>query len=501
MSMERAISIPKSGRFPTRQKQSRLFGRLRLRNYITIMLLAILLAANALCYYLGVCQIYWGSCAVVLLFTAIPFLVTRNSPLAGCFCFPNIFVVLLALFHIGYYVPVRLGIVDGYSYMPSVDSRTGDLAMILYCCALVSFSIGVCFGVMGSKTVDIPVSDRNRVPTARVITWTGAFIIALGLLLFLVFLIQTESISKILALSYTDYWDFLTYKDPRFLVTFVQFMPIGLLFVYLGLWSRGVPPRKLVYFHIASAFYIAWLILIGARGPAFLSAVAILYVRHLCYRRVSNSMVLAAAVAFLFLIPIVASYRNLPASERPTAFKQADLSPLSGILEMGATYRTLYAFSEIFGSEQTPLMMGTSYIKAGQHLLPNLGTHKDSSSASGYYRSIVWITNEVDPLLAAQNAGAGSTGIGEPYANFGFLGVVVFFVLLGFILTVLEIYSLAAKSILSTGILAAIFIPVNWYVRDDIYGTARPVVWCLSIIALVYFLAPRTTSRHQRRFS
>ena len=154
------------------------------------MLLAVLLAANALCYYLGVCQIYWGSCAVVLLFTAIPFLVTRNLPLAGYFCFPNIFVVLLALFHIGYYVPVRLGIVGGFSYMPSVDSRTADLAMILYCCALVSFSIGVCFGVLGrgSKTVDVPLSDRNRVLTARVITWTGASIIVLVLFLFLVFL-------------------------------------------------------------------------------------------------------------------------------------------------------------------------------------------------------------------------------------------------------------------------------------------------------------------------
>jgi oligosaccharide repeat unit polymerase len=155
----------------------------------------------------------------------------------------------------------------------------------------------------------------------------------------------------------------------------------------------------------------------------------------------------------------------------------------------------------MFGSGQTPLMMGDSYVKAGQHLLPNLGMQKASSYASGYYRSTVWITDVIDPLLAAQNVGAGSTGIGEPYANFGFLGVVLFFVLLGFALTTLEIHSLAARSILSTAILAAIFIPVNWYVRDDIYGTARPVVWCLAIIASAYFLVPGTTARHQRRFS
>ena len=498
-----SIAVRNPVGLPTRKSRSLLFGRLERRDCLTIVALATLLGLNAFCYYLDAGQIYWGSCAVVLLFTLVPFFVTRNSPLAGSFCFPNILVVLLALFHLGYYIPVRLGLVDGFDYMPSVDSRAGDLAMILYCCAVVSFSIGVWFGVLASrsKVVRVPSRDRTRIQRARAITWTGAFIITLGLFLFLVFLTQTENISKIFTLSYAEYWDFLTYEDPRFLMTFVQFMPIGLLLVYVGCWSRGMSRRKLIYLHIASALYIMWLILIGARGPAFLSAVAILYVRHLCYRRVSNRAVLTAAVAFLFLVPIVASYRNLPTSERAAALKQAHLNPLFAILEMGATYRTLYAFSEMFGSGQTPLMMGDSYVKAGQHLLPNLGTHKDSSYAAGYYRSTVWITEVIDPLLAAQNVGAGSTGIGEPYANFGFLGVVLFFVLLGFALTTLEIHSLAARSTLSTAILATIFIPVNWYVRDDIYGTARPVVWCLAIISSVYFLVPGTRARHQRRFS
>jgi len=201
-------------------------------------------------------------------------------------------------------------------------------------------------------------------------------------------------------------------------------------------------------------------------------------------------------MAFLFAIPIIASYRNLPTGERAAALRHADFNPLSGILEMGGTYRTLYAFSEVFGSGERPLM-GTSYIKAGQHLLPNLGMRKDSSQTAGYYRSNVWITDLIDPLLASQHGGLGSTGIGEPYANFGFFGVVLFFLALGLALTVLEIYSLGKKSIVSTAILAAVFIPVNWYVRDDIYGVARPVVWCLIVIGFSYFALSRkmATSR------
>jgi oligosaccharide repeat unit polymerase len=453
----------------------------------------VMLAGNATCYYLGVGQIYWGSCVVILFFTAIPFLISLKSTLAGYFCFPNIFVALLALFHIGYYVPVRLGLVDGLDYMPSVDSRTGDLAMILYCCALLSFSIGVSCGLSWAnrKVVCSPPSARSRILTAKTITWAGVTITLLNLFLFVVFLVQTGDVSKILRLSYTDYWDFLTYEDPRFLMTFVQFMPVGLLLVYIGFWSRKVARRKLIYLDIASVLYVVWLILIGARGPAFLFAVAVLYVRHLCYRRISTVAVSAAAVAFLFAVPIIASYRNLPAGQRAAALRHADFNPLSGILEMGGTYRTLYAFSELFGADERPLMMGESYVKAGQHLLPNLGMRKDSSQTAGYYRSTVWITDVIDPLLAFQHGGLGSTGIGEPYANFGFFGVVLFFLVLGFAFTILEIFSVSGKSIISAAILAAIFIPVNWYVRDDIYGMARPVVWCLVVIGSSYFLFSR----------
>jgi oligosaccharide repeat unit polymerase len=484
---------------PARKRWSR-FEQLRYRNNLIIVGLVIMLVGNGLCYYLGVWQIYWGSCAVILFLTAVPFLVTWKSPLAGYFCFPNIFVALLALFHIGYYVPVRLGLVDGLDYMPSVDSRTGDLAMVLYCCALLSFSIGVSCGVSWAsrKLVCDPASDIHKISTAKAITWAGAVIILLDLFLFVVFLAQTGSLSKILRLSYTDYWDFLTYEDPRFLMTFVQFMPVGLLLVYVGVWSRKTTRRNLIYLDISSVLYVVWLILIGARGPAFLFAVAVLYVRHLCYGRISNSAVVAAALAFLFAIPVVASYRNLPTGERAAALRHADLNPLSGILEMGGTYRTLYTFSEIFGSPGSPLMMGASYIKAVQHLLPNLGMRKDSSQTGvGYYRSTVWITDAIDPLLASQNGGLGSTGIGEPFANFGFFGVVLFFLVSGFAFTVLEMYSLGAKSIISTAILAAIFIPVNWYVRDDIYGMARPVVWCLVVIGSSYFVLSRKIAKRQ----
>lgn len=481
-----------AGRHRQTPRRTRLSGVTRSlhRSYLAILGLGTLLAANAICYYLDIWRIYWGNCAVVLVVTAIPFVVARNSRLAGSFCFPNIFVVLLALFHIGYYVPVRLGLVEGMNYMPSVDSRVGDLAMILYCCALVSFSIGVCGGNLwaGNRAECVPSSIRDRRPVAGAIAWAGAGIITLNLLFFLVFLAQTESISKILRLSYTDYWDFLAFEDPRFLSTFVQFTPIGLLLVYVGCWSREVTRRRLLYLDVCAVLYIAWLILIGARGPAFLFALAILYVRHLCYRRVSNWAVAVAALTFLFAIPIIASYRNLPSGDRSAALRHADVNPLSGIIEMGTTYRTLYAFSEIFGSERSPLMMGISYVKAGQHLLPNLSTRKDASRTEGYYRSNVWVTNIIDPLLTLQNGGAGSTGIGEPYANFGFIGVVLFFMVLGFACTALEIYSLAAKSVISIAMLAAVFIPVNWYVRDDVYGTARPIVWCLVVIGFSYLV-------------
>ena len=134
--------------------------------------------------------------------------------------------------------------------------------------------------------------------------------------------------------------------------------------------------------------------------------------------------------------------------------------------------------------------MGESYLKAAEKLLPNLGLHKDDSRANGYYRSNAWITAAIEPISAPQTLGDGSTGIGEPFGNFGYFGVVGFFTLLGFGLASLEIYSLTIRSMIGSAVLASIFIPVNWYVRDDIYGLARPIVWPLVTIvgAYLYFL-------------
>ena len=479
---------------PARRQKPRL-GKLKDRNLLTIIALLAVLAVNATCYYLGIWQIYWGSCTVILCCTAIPFLVTWRSPLAGYFCFPNVFVSLLALFHIGYYVPVRLGWVRGLDFMPSVDDPIADLAMILYCCAFLSFALGVSWGIVRAKRTRSPnpSSAAGQRPASNAILSAGAFVILINLFLFAVFLIQIGGFDKITVLSYTDYIDFLTYEDSRFLFTFVQFLPVGFLLVYVGLSSREAVRRHLFYLDVSSVLYIGWLTLIGARGPAFLFAVGVLYVRHICYRRLSKKVVTAAAMTFLLAIPIVASYRNLPTDERTVAVMRDGFDPVAGILEMGGTYRTLYAFSAVFGSGRAPLLMGESYLKAAEKLMPNLGLHKDDSRANGYYRSNAWITAAIEPISAPQTLGDGSTGIGEPFGNFGYFGVVGFFGLLGFGLASLEIYSLTIRSLIGSAVLASIFIPVNWYVRDDIYGLARPIVWPLVTIVGAYLIFARGT--------
>ena len=175
-----------------------------------------------------------------------------------------------------------------------------------------------------------PSSGGGQRPASNAILSAGTFIILINLLLFAVFLIQIGGFDKITVLSYTDYIDFLTYEDPRFLFTFVQFLPVGLLLVYVGLSSRKAVRRNLFYLDVSSILYIGWLTLIGARGPAFLFAMGVLYVRHICYRRLSKRVVAAAAVTFL------GRFRSSPPTgiSRPTSERwpscEMDLIPWLG---------------------------------------------------------------------------------------------------------------------------------------------------------------------------
>lgn len=457
------------------------------------LILFALLALNALCYFFHALYGLWASVVVVVLVLMYSLTINYRHMAARHFSWATIFVVLLALFHLGYYLPARIGLIDELDFMPSVSSVESEVAILLFGAAVLAFEAGVLSGCRRAWNR----RHRQRQPQLDTLTDSGARllgiglpILALGLLLLVIFVVQQGGLRKIFLMSYADYNIFRTESDSRFEETGIQLFPVGILITYVGLLLQGARKKPVFCLRSLASAFVLWLLLVGNRGAALLLIVGFIYAGHLCKRPVPWKTLVLVGIFSTVAIPVIAAYRNVIAGDRLTAARDANLVPLAAAVEMGQTYRTLVGFAEFFWKDHYPLMMGKSYAMAVPQLLPNLGLSKGHAPGGDYYRSAMWITEKLDPATArASSGGLGSTGIGEPYANFGYGGVVALFWSLGLGIGGLEQYFLLTRSAFTIAVICGVFAPINWYVRDDFYGTFRPVAWAILAITFLFYLS------------
>lgn len=450
-----------------------------------------LLALNCLTYFSHFLLGLWTSAVVTVLVLAYSMFLNQRHLLARHFSWANIFVGLLALFHLGYYLPVRAGLIEEFDFMPGVKSPSSEVAILLFSAAVLSFEAGVLSGCRRAWNRRLAQNQTQSVakdlPSA--LLRVGIPMLGLSILLLVVFVIQQGGFRNIFQISYTDFNDFLWDRDSRFVQTGVQFFPVGILLTYVGLLFRSFQNREILYLRILAAAFILWFLVIGSRGTALLLFLGLLYVGHICKKPLPwKTLLLIGALAAL-IIPLVAVYRNVEAGDRVEALQSAAFVPLAAAVEMGQTYRTLVGFADIIWKENHPLLMGRTYLIAIPRLLPNFRLSKGEMPGGGYYRSTVWITEILDPATARAGGGLGSTGIGEPYANFGYCGVVGLFWLLGLLIGGLEQYFLLTRSYFVAALICGLFVPLNWYIRDDFYGILRQIVWSTAAIALVFWFS------------
>jgi oligosaccharide repeat unit polymerase len=93
-----------------------------------------------------------------------------------------------------------------------------------------------------------------------------------------------------------------------------------------------------------------------------------------------------------------------------------------------------------------------------------------------------WITYRLKPDKFAVGEGVGFTGIGEPYINFGYPGVVAFFLLLGYAFARMECAILLRRPLLVLFCSTMLWALIST-VRQDIGNFFKPVVF-ISIILL-----------------
>jgi hypothetical protein len=153
---------------------------------------------------------------------------------------------------------------------------------------------------------------------------------------------------------------------------------------------------------------------------------------------------------------------------------------LAPFIEMGLTYRCLYATVEILADGEPPLH-GRSYLEAIRRLVPLSGNNDQDS----FLGTAVWLARIADPADLNKNGTFGASGIGEPYANFGYPAVVVFFALVGWGFSALEVSFLLRGNMMAGAIVALVVVPMGFFVRGDITSPLRSIVWPWLLLLLL----------------
>lgn len=383
--------------------------------------------------------------AVLLLAWLLVYLITAFINYKNIYLFSFAYILPLGLFHFGMIVPHILGIVE-FRILQGLSGHWFALAAWYSLLAISSLGIGLslCFKrPINANTTNL--TDANNLDTnLSKLRSMGRGLLWASILLLMIALIQHDNI---LAKSRFE----LFYQgDTRAIGVFSMLCPTAaLILIVTAKQGRN-------FFRSFAATFIIFLIftLSGYRSVALFPLVTGTIIWKKLGREIPTFILASAILIILVMIPIIGqlrmqSYSSIDVDKIATEADKSDIS--DSFTEMGRSITALAVTLENIPKIED-FRYGYTYLLYLPHLLPNIGFSQQSDhSRTALYKRMLrgenilgelipgdWATLKLIPNDFKTGGGTGFTAVGEPYMNFGYLGVVFYFILLGWFLGKLD---------------------------------------------------------------
>jgi hypothetical protein len=390
-----------------------------------------------------------------------------------------LYLLLLGVFHLGMVVPVAAGVEPPPLTAWLLNAAVPEaLGLVAIACAAFAFGAVTAAEVVG-RAAPAPL------PTRTIYVRGGAVAALAGFAMLLVGVVQLQLLTS----PYSEYWERALTDDVRLFGFGMLLFPMGLLIA-----ASGTTPRGMRFIAGAYAAVYLPLFLVGFRGHAVVHGVALLVVWSRKAPVVAKKMGLWAAAAIVLLSPVVRMAR----SWEKTLFEAVkQVQPLDFFLEAGGSLRPLAETASLIDSGSEPLWYGESYLLGISRLLPNVAM--DASRADTRLGPAQWITMKAEPLTFARGGGLGFSCVAEPYLNFGTVGVLGAFLLLGATLIVLERRAFTSGA--TAAVACSTFGSLLWTVRNDMSGLPRAVVYASILVFAIRVVQSRSRARPSGRLA
>jgi hypothetical protein len=475
---------------------------------VPLFMASVAIALYALTQCVGDARVhqYWSTQVAVgcLIWYAI-FATTCIRRLGSAYSFANIYIICLGLFHLGLIVPVGLGIfnIPTLTQDPWYERAGWYTALTLGC-------FGAGFALSLRSTSRRATSMQSDAQSRRTLDAMRSYGIGLLVAAAASVVLMIYQLGNIFRFARLDL--FSGAGDSRGLILFTFTFPSAAILLLIG-------SRRTAHYVWAALACLTGFVLFMVTGYRTLALFPLL-AGAVIWRRTGRTIpgwLATVGVAFLVIaIPAIlqlrsstTSFGSISTQSIGKAFGTANAADT--FKELGSSVGVLAKALERVPAAD-PYRFGMSYVQAAAEMVPNIAAQNRRwdrdviLSKSGAARDEALRTSELSTWISyhilgdisfGSGIGAGFTAIGEPYVNFGTLGVVVYFSVLGFLLGRLD-----QKPLLEHAGWLLFACVAFWHftntVRNDMYNFTKPLAFiyvCLLIWRLALSVV-KTAPRH-----
>lgn len=422
----------------------------------------------------------------LVIWTFIYVLAAKNAK-NSYFLLSTAIIFILSVFHLSHVGLHALGL---YDFPLFADKEMGywyQSASWLVMLAIASFGLGLSFtgGTLiynNEKLMNSPTAVLGR----SLCWWYGV-----GLFLAAMFSLALLFYSAGNIFAYSRIQIFAGIGDTRGFGLFQMFLPSSMILLMLGATTNI---QRYVTYSILVIFGLG-ILLMGYRSVVMFPILigVILWVKT---GRKLNKLVVVSGLIFLIIaIPTVRYFRALGAydtlstADLTSSVEQAKVDDI--FIELGSTSNVV-AYVMKWVPEEENYRYGYTYWLGVKNALPNMGLNisntdraiiKDAGSDITDLSASNWFIYRYNRWLFDTGGGAGFSMVAEPYLNFGVPGVIVFFILLGYIIGRLDSINLLLNPIVLL-LSAAILWPLIRAIRNDFSTFLKPASFILIVFLL-----------------
>jgi oligosaccharide repeat unit polymerase len=422
-----------------------------------------------------------ASAMIACVVFALSLIYTRYNLGYGILSAPFLYLAVLGAFHLGLVGPWSLHLYDPWElwWFYRLDLQP---ALLLVTLAFVCCQMGLILAERWRPRPKPPLEVPSRpLMDDRRLFWAGVSLLAVGVAAYLQGTIEVFGPS-LSTFVYTDMFRLVQERNSRWL-------GMGIVLVPMGLYSAAAAAtrKQLLYIIGVLGVWVTWQLYLGSRSGALIPAIAVSYVCAKKHFKISKRITIPIFLALMYLIPLVSAVRLLTAPERLHLEYLREAQPLSGIAEMGQSIWTLAETYRLIGAGD--FRYGMTYVEALKRVVPNISVSSEPGHelrTMDYENSpAYWFVLMTAPWLLKEHLGLGFSSIAEAYMNFGAIGVVIVFSLLGLVLARIE--AMAIRNAYFLAGQTVILAPLLWTVRNDFTVFTRAAVWGCAFVFFVWW--------------